>query len=378
MAEPTVREALTKAVAASAEETTPETTPETPKVPETPETPETPKTPETPETSPEKKPAEGETPPEVKKDQTPAEKREAEAKAVERKAPEKKVEDKKDELPRGFDAPQSWRAPIKEKFWNKLPSEVQVEVLRREKEVQGILKSSGEFKATHESVNKMVSDYNDVFSRETTTPDVTMRNLLNVVRVLQTAPSGVKAQHMAALITSFGVDVAMLDTALSAMVQNGVTGERKPGDDIRQILQTELAPVREFMGSMRKRAEAVQHKSAATLQADIEAFAADPANEYFDLVAEDMADLMDLASARHQKLSLSDAYQRAIMTRSDISGAIARKKLEEAAGQRSAAADKAKNKADLSTTGAPVAGNLPSGEVPTIREALMAAMSVKA
>jgi hypothetical protein len=275
----------------------------------------------------------------------------------------------------GFKAPVSWKAPVRDKHWKTLPVEVQSEIVRREREVDSVMKTASAHKEVATSVNKLVQDFNDVFSAEKDAPVHVMHNLLGIVRSLRTSPPGQKAQHMAMLIHNFGVDVQLLDTALAGIV--GSADKPDPNAGVRQIIQQELAPMREFMGNVRQRSTANRQKSQQQTQEEIMAFAQDPKNEFFDHVADDMADLMDLAAQRGQKLSLQEAYSRAILANSEIAAVVARRKIEEAAKSKTDAAAKAKELAGLSTTGSPAStGSLE--EPATLRDAIVRAMNRQA
>jgi hypothetical protein len=99
---------------------------------------------------------------------------------------------------------------------------------------------------------------------------------------------------------------------------------------------------------------------AHSAQQELEAFLADPKNEFAQDVMHDMADYLDVASKNGRKMALSEAYQRAIVAHPTISKVLEGRKTSAGVAQRTAAARRAQNaSASLPSGGAPAgaAGN---------------------
>ena len=110
------------------------------------------------------------------------------------------------------------------------------------------------------------------------------------------------------------------------------------------------------------------------MQQEIADFAQDPKNEYFEDVRETMADILEAGAARGQKISLPEAYQRAILAHNDLAPLVAQKRLAEAANQANGPAAQARSLASTSVTGSP-STVLPTADVASVRSAVEAAVS---
>jgi hypothetical protein len=83
-----------------------------------------------------------------------------------------------------------------------------------------------------------------------------------------------------------------------------------------------------------------------------------------------MADILELATRRGQKISLPTAYQRAIVMRSDLAAIVANRQLKSKAAEATAQAQAAKAKA-VSISGGPALGS--PGGPKTLRNQLVEA-----
>lgn len=70
----------------------------------------------------------------------------------------------------------------------------------------------------------------------------------------------------------------------------------------------------------------------------IQQFANDPANEFYSDVQGDMADIMDMAAARGQKLGLKEAYDKACLMHPTISQITQNRQAQAAVQQKRQAA----------------------------------------
>lgn len=77
-----------------------------------------------------------------------------------------------------------------------------------------------------------------------------------------------------------------------------------------------------------------QQKTQQVTQQNIQQFAADPANEFFADVKQDMADMFDLATKRGQKISLQDAYDKAVAINPQISGVLNKRQTAQSLTQK--------------------------------------------
>jgi predicted nucleic acid-binding protein len=172
----------------------------------------------------------------------------------------------------------------------------------------------------------------------------------------------------------------MLDQALAAHFQGGQPpqgGQPAQAQDPRFTqLQQQFAPVIDFVNGLRQRQEQVLQETDQTLSQTLEEFASDPANEFFDDVKDDVADILDMAARRKQSLSLQDAYNRAIMLHPTISKIVEQRKLAASLTTQNQAAQRARSAAvSVPSSGAPSQGSdRQAGD--SVRSAIEAAFEV--
>lgn len=257
---------------------------------------------------------------------------------------------------KAFKPPVSWKPAIREKHWNTLPTEVQAEVFRREREIETALQSTAEARKGAEQLNQVYSQYKDFFEFEKVHPMQSITNVLNIARGLRFSPGPQKAQLMAQVIQGFGVDVKLLDQALSMLVGGGDPNAKASQDNaaaVEAIVSKHLAPVKEFMSGINTTRQTAAQKAEEAMRAEIAEFAADPKNVYFDLVKDAMADIMEVGATRGQQISLPEAYKRAILANNDLAAEYSQQLLKENAGKVSAPAAQSASLAAMSVTGAP-------------------------
>lgn len=273
----------------------------------------------------------------------------------------------------GSRAPESWRKDIRDKHWNTLSPAVQGEILRREAQIDTALRSSADARKFQEDANVLYENFRDVFEFEAAPPAQTLMNVMSAVRALRFAPPTQKAQLMAQFVQGFGVDLQMLDQALAYLYGNAP--QQDPASGVEQVVAKQLAPVHQYISRREQQEQArrqyQQNRTEAQLQIEVDKFAEDPNNEYFEQLREDMATLMETAANRGQRMTLKDAYHRAAMLYPDIYQEYAKKQ----ATRAGAAGAAAQEKAGLSLTGAPGGGVAGASGAATIRGALEAAIN---
>ena len=95
-----------------------------------------------------------------------------------------------------------------------------------------------------------------------------------------------------------------------------------------------MAPVNQLMNGVTQFQQQQQQKTQQVTQQNIQQFAADPANEFFADVKQDMADMFDLATKRGQKISLQDAYDKAVAINPQISGVLNKRQTAQSLTQK--------------------------------------------
>lgn len=192
--------------------------------------------------------------------------------------------------PAAAEMPASWSR--KAELFAKAPPELQAAIAEREAEMaRGVERFKG------------LAEYADMAEKNGLPLATVMASYIEAERILANDfVGGVK--H---ICQQFGVDPAQLASALSggpvasgAAPQGGT--QPAPAPQIpREIIDR--------IGGLESTLNSVREQNA---MAEIQRFAADPANKYFEDVAQDIVRLISGARATGDNLSLSEAYQAAI------------------------------------------------------------------
>jgi hypothetical protein len=228
--------------------------------------------------------------------------------------------------------------------------------LRRERDISQFTRQAGAFKKHYDDFGRLHEHYKDVFAYEgpNAHPYETISNLLGVVRALRSGEPATRAEAMAEVIQQFGIDVSALDGALSKRVgPGGFTPNIQPA--VQAAVQAQMAPFNQFIQGFVENQNQAQQQLQEEARTELESFAASPENEFFNDVKEDMADILEMATKRNQKISLQSAYKRAILLRSDLAAVVANRELQAKAAEATKLATAAKSRA-VSVTGAPALG----------------------
>lgn len=215
--------------------------------------------------------------------------------------------------------PVSWKPAIRE-HWGKLPKEVKAEVLRREGEIQrGLQQASGHRKIADEYI-KTVQPFQALMQSMGATPSQAITTVMGTMAQLSQGSVNQKAEIVAGVIKDYGINIEALDTILS--------GEQLPDDPNSGLMsqfEEKLQPMYNFMEQMQgyqKNQEAEVGNQAAT---DLQTFAGDPKNDFFEDVRLGMADYLDVAAKNQRLMSLQEAYDRACQDSPEIKKVLAQR-----------------------------------------------------
>ncbi|KVP11969.1 hypothetical protein WJ85_17200 [Burkholderia ubonensis] len=234
--------------------------------------------------------------------------------------------------------PQSWNAADRA-HWDKMPPEVQAVISRREEEAHRAITTMGQDAAFGKRITEVVSPYLPLIRSEGGTPEGAVRDLLQTAYVLRTAQPEQKIQLFRQLANQFGVDI-----------QAAAQDAPRVDPHVHQ-LQQELAQMRGHLASQ----EQQQHQQVqGQAQQMIDAFAADPKNEFYETVKPLMGQLL-LAG---QASTMQDAYDQACWAVPSVRSTLMQRQQAEAEAKRAAEAKAkadAKRRAGGSVSGAPAA-----------------------
>lgn len=247
-------------------------------------------------------------------------------------------------------APISWRPEARE-GWAKTPPAIQQEVMRREREITDTLRNTAEARHFTQQFNQAVQPYAHMIQAENSTPMQAFQNLMQTAATLRTGNTQQKAQLVSEIIAQHGIDVEQLDNILSAKF-NGK--QAAPQNDMLALIDQRLAPLQQYLQTQQQGQMQRQQQEMAALQQETSNFLNDPQFEFANDLAPDIADILDLAANRGQKISLHDAYNRATMLNPSISEIIQRRKTGQSAVNESEAAIRARRAAaSITDNGAP-------------------------
>lgn len=194
-------------------------------------------------------------------------------------------------------APKSWKKEMHESF-SKLPPEVQAYVEQREAQVEEGFKAQAGAVRYASSLWETIQPYQAMLDAQGIKDHGSaVKFLMNAHYVLSTAPQDKKEGFFAELAKSYGID---MDKAL-AVFKSGAPQESLVEKELRNRL-TALEGGRHE--ELQRQVAAVKQQSMA----EVEAFASDPKNVYFDEVAGDVSLLLKADG----KLTLPQAYEAAI------------------------------------------------------------------
>ncbi|MCF1367315.1 hypothetical protein LH704_11675 [Burkholderia cenocepacia] len=234
--------------------------------------------------------------------------------------------------------PQSWNA-AERAHWEKIPAEVQAVITRREEEAHRGITKLGQDAAYGQKLRDVISPYLPIIRAEGGDEAGAVRDLLQTAYVLRTANPEQKVQLFRQLAGQFGVD-------LSAAAQ----GVREVDPELAALRQ-ELTQVRGYLANT----EQQQHQQIeASAQQMIDAFAADPKNEFYEQVKPLMGQLLVAGQAQ----TMQDAYDQACWATASVRSTLMQRQEADAEAKRAAEAKAragAKRHAGGSVSGAPSA-----------------------
>lgn len=282
------------------------------------------------------------------------------------KEPDAKVQEQSDS---GADrAPQSWKAGAKAK-WAATDPEIRAEVQRREREVTKVLSDSAASRRFAQEFREVAGLFEQRLRSANVHPLKAFQSLMHIDQTMATSTPVERAKMAAQWLQSYQVDFQLLDQALSG------AEIVSPDDRVERLLAQKLAPVEEFIQGQRTQAQRSEQQMAQESQTAVEAMANDDVKyPDFELVREDMADIIEINSRRGISLSLEQAYTKAVAMNPDASAAAAARSKQAQASKANEAAQRSLG-ASLSVSGNPstLKTSVPAADLRGTLEAAVAA-----
>lgn len=193
----------------------------------------------------------------------------------------------------GLTPPKTWRPEAASK-WATVDPTVQAEIIKREEDVFRGISQYKQAADSWQNVQRAISPYMPAMQQHGIEPVAHIATLMNAHQTLALGTAEAKEAMFLQLAQDYGVDLARLDPA------------NRPYEDPQVIA------LRQNVQRLESQLNGITTQTAQSKQAEIasqvEGFAADPANEHFADVFEDMAVLLQGSS----KLTLKEAYDKAV------------------------------------------------------------------
>ena len=217
-------------------------------------------------------------------------------------------------------APMDW-GPQEREQWSKIPRNLQEKVMGREKELNTLMQTTVEARKTHTEFEQLANKYGSVLSGVAgDTPMAAAGNLFDTVANLRMGSPIQKAQIIADLISNFGVDINTLD---SALVGAAPTADQSQQAQIEALVAQRMKPFEDQMGQESAYRQQQETKKQETAISDVQDFA--KTAEFLSDVRHDMADLIDMTSARGGTITMEQAYAKACALNPQIQAVIAQR-----------------------------------------------------
>lgn len=259
-------------------------------------------------------------------------------------------------------APQSWK-PAARESWAKAPPEIQQEVARREKEISIALQESSEARQAYQKFREMTGPYEHMFRAERVDAFQATQNLLQTAAALATAPAAHKAQIVANIIKTYGVDIQTLASALdgASPPQGGQPQYQQPMQ-LPPNVQSALSKIEQWE---QRQAQTVQQQAEAAIS-EVQGL------EFFEDVKDEMADLLELAAKRNLPLTPKEAYNRAVWANPDTAKVLEQRRAAQAAANPQGSTQRSRTAA--SSVRSTPAASMDDAQPKDLRETIRAAM----
>jgi hypothetical protein len=143
----------------------------------------------------------------------------------------------------------------------------------------------------------------------------------------------------------------------------GEAPENSQANELQSIIDQRMQPVNQLLSRIEQQQQLSQRQVQESANQEVANFK----GEFLSDVRNDMADLIDMAAARGQDITLQEAYDKAVVLRPDLQQIISeRKKNEELTGKRS----NINRKLNAASSVAGTRGGIASGSADSLRGAI--------
>lgn len=211
-------------------------------------------------------------------------------------------------------APAAWKPQVRE-MWGAVPAEVRAEIHRRESEHQHTLQAAAQARQFQDAFERVVRPYEIFIRAENSTPLDAVDNLMRMAAVMRTGTPSQKVDVVANIIKQWQIDLPMLDSVVAAHV----TGQPAPQFSGAQTQAFRDPRLDQLLAAQHQQAQDNMRNMQAELTREVEAFAANPKNEFFEDVRAVMSDLIAMAAKRGEAMTMDQAYAKACQLDDNVS-----------------------------------------------------------
>lgn len=252
-------------------------------------------------------------------------------------------------------APDSWDASAKEKF-AQLPPDMQAYLSKREAEIHKGFTRQDEDRHAGKQFKDLVNPYLPMIRADGSDALPYIKDVLQSVYQIKNANPQDRAQMLLGWAQEFGADTGHMATLLS-----------QPQRQIDPQLQQMQRELHELKMQREQEQTQRQNQTMSQAQSEIERFASEPNNRYFEQVKTDMATLLDIGKAT----TLQEAYEMACWANPQTRALMIQDSSQSKTNQVLDKASKAKA-AGVSVAGSPSGNAQPSPIDRSLREELEA------
>jgi hypothetical protein len=259
---------------------------------------------------------------------------------------------------RSIKAPIDW-SPKEREDWSRIPPHLQTKIKEREQATQDLMQETASARKTHKDFSALAQQYGSVLSGVAgNTPMEAVGNLFDTVANLRMGSEVQKAQTIANLIETFGVDIGALDSQLSGQMP----AQPDQNAEMNRMFDERMAPMTQYMQQMQRQERQSAQNMQNTALNEVKSFADSGNAEFLNDVRMDMADLIDMSAKRGQSMTMEQAYQKACAIHPQISGVLSQRAAQDklTGGNNNMAA---KREAASSITGSRIGVNAGNGSL---------------
>ena len=217
------------------------------------------------------------------------------------------AEDSQQDSATGERAPESWTPALREE-WAAVPESVKKQINHREREISSALTHTTDDRRLAKQFKDTITPYIPMLQASGIQhPLQAVQQSMSTLAQLSQGNASQKAKAVVELITGYGVDLNDIADAYE--------GKAPQDGGLSNMIDEKLKPITDHFNTMQNNQNATISKS---VQEEFNAFAKDPANEFFQDVRHDMNEIILLASNRGESLTLKQAYDKSVAMRSDI------------------------------------------------------------